>query len=184
MQDFIARAKAHPEGYNIGTVSIGSGQHMAATLKSLTGLPQTIIPYRATPNLFAAVKSHDVVAAFEVITPALPLLQGGELRALAVSSTHRFPGLPDVPTLQESGVQGYDVIAWNGIAAPAKTPRAIIDRLNHAINAALAQPDVQKRFRELGIEARGGTPEDLRDILAREVDKWNKLVDTAKIERQ
>ncbi len=185
VQDFIARAKAHPEGFNIGTVSIGSGQHMAATLfRSMTGLPQAIVPYRATPSLLSALKSHDITAAFEIVSPALPLLQAGELRAVAVSSAHRFAGLPNVPTLQESGVKGYDVIAWNGVAAPAKTPRAVITRLNRAINAALAQPDIQKRFQELGIEPRGGSPEELRDLLAREVAKWNKLVNSEKIERQ
>jgi len=184
VQDFVAKVKANPDKFNVGTVSVGSGQHMAATLfKSMTGLPLTLVPYKTTPNLFAAIKSQDISVAVEVISPALPLIQAGELRALAVSSSRRFRGLPNVPTMQESGVKGYDVTAWNGIAAPANTPRAIIDRLNRAVNAALAQPDLQKRFEELGIEARGGTPEDLRDILASEIDKWNSLVDAAKIER-
>jgi tripartite-type tricarboxylate transporter receptor subunit TctC len=184
VQDFLVKAKANPDKYNIGTVSLGSGQHMAASLfKSLTGLPTTIVPYKTTPSLMLALKSGDIQVAFEIISPALPLLRGGEIKALAVSSANRFRGLPEVPTLLESGVNGYDVTAWNGIAAPAKTPRAIVDRLNKEINAALALPDVRSKFQELGIDSRGGSPEDLRDILEVEIDKWNKLVTAMKIEK-
>jgi tripartite-type tricarboxylate transporter receptor subunit TctC len=96
----------------------------------------------------------------------------------------RFRGLPEVPTLAESGVKGYNVTAWNGVAAPAKTPRPIIERLNKEINAALALPDVRSKFQDVGIDARGGTPEELRDILSTEIDKWNNLVTTMKLERQ
>ncbi len=185
VQDFITKAKANPEKYNIGTVSLGSGQHMSAVLfKSLTGLNTTIVPYRTTPSLMLALKSKDIAVAFEIISPAMPLIRGGEIKAMAVSSGTRFRGLPEVPTLAESGVKGYNVTAWNGVAAPAKTPRPIIERLNKEINAALALPDVRSKFQDVGIDARGGTPEELRDILSGEIDKWNNLVTTMKLERQ
>jgi tripartite-type tricarboxylate transporter receptor subunit TctC len=185
VQDFIAKARANPEKYNIGTVSLGSGQHMSAVLfKSLTGLNTTIVPYRTTPSLMLALKSKDIAVAFEIISPAMPLIRGGEIKAMAVSSGMRFRGLPEVPTLAESGVKGYNVTAWNGVAAPAKTPRPIIERLNKEINAALALPDVRSKFQDVGIDARGGTPEELRDILSTEIDKWNNLVTTMKLERQ
>lgn len=185
VQDFITKARANPEKYNIGTVSLGSGQHMSAVLfKSLTGLNATIVPYRTTPSLMLALKSKDIAVAFEIISPAMPLIRGGEIKALAVSSGARFRGLPEVPTLAESGVKGYNVTAWNGVAAPAKTPRPIIERLNKEINAALALPDVRSKFQDVGIDARGGTPEELRDILSTEIDKWNNLVTTMKLERQ
>ncbi len=185
VQDFINKAKANPEKYNIGTVSLGSGQHMSAVLfKSLTGLNTTIVPYRTSPSLMLALKSKDISAAFEIISPAMPLIRGGEIKALAVSSATRFRGLADVPTLAESGVKGYNVTAWNGVAAPAKTPRPIIERLNKEINAALALPDVRSKFQDVGIDARGGTPEELRDILSTEIDKWNNLVTNMKLERQ
>lgn len=185
VQDFIAKAKASPDKFNIGTVSLGSGQHMAASLfKSLTGVPVQIVPYKTTPSLMLALKSKDVQVAFEILSPALPLLRGGEIKALAVSSASRFRGLPEVPTLMESGVKGYEVTAWNGIAAPAKTPRAIIERLNKEINAVLALPEVRSKFQELGIDSRGGSPDDLRDILANEVRKWKNLVADMKMERQ
>ncbi|MDB5764172.1 MAG: hypothetical protein JWQ21_3167 [Herminiimonas sp.] len=185
MRDFIAQAKAHPDKFNIGSINVGSGQHMAATLfKTLTGMNVTIVPYKTTPNLLMALKSNDIQVAFEVMAPALPLVRSGEIRGLAVSSATRSRSLPDVPTLMESGVGNYNVTAWNGVAAPAKTPRAIVERLNKEINAAMAQPDVRKAFEEVGIEARGGSPEDLRDILDAEVVKWTNLVKTAKIEKQ
>jgi tripartite-type tricarboxylate transporter receptor subunit TctC len=184
VQDFVAKAKASPDKYNIGTVSLGSGQHMAASLfKSLARLPTTIVPYKTTPSLLLALKSNDIQLAFEIISPALPLIRSGEIKALAVSSANRFRGLPEVPTLLESGVKGYEVTAWNGIAAPAKTPRAIIDRLNKEINVVLALPEVRSKFQELGIDSRGGSPEDLRNILESEIDKWNNLVTVMNIER-
>ena len=185
VQDFITKARANPEKYNLGTVSLGSGQHMSAVLfKSLTGLNSTIVPYKTTPSLMMALKSKDIAVAFEIISPAMPLIRSGELKVLAVSSDARFRGLPDVPTLMESGVKGYNVTAWNGVAAPAKTPRFIIERLNKEINAALALPDVRSKFQDVGIDARGGTPQELRDILSNEIDKWNNLVTTMKLERQ
>jgi tripartite-type tricarboxylate transporter receptor subunit TctC len=184
VQDFIAKAKESPDKYNIGTVSLGSGQHMSATLfKSLTGLQTTIVPYKTTPSLMLAIKSKDITVAFEIISPSLPLIRSGEIKALAVSSAHRFKGLADIPTLMESGVKGYEVTAWNGVAAPAKTPRAIIDRLNKEINTALAIPEVKNKFQELGIDSRGGTPEELQNILVNEIDKWNTLVSVMKVER-
>jgi tripartite-type tricarboxylate transporter receptor subunit TctC len=185
VQDFIAKARANPDKYTIGSVSLGSGQHMSALLfKSLSGLQTVLVPYKTTPSLMMALKSKDISVAFEIITPALPLLRGGEIRALAVSSANRFRGLPDVPTMAEAGVKAYDVTAWNGVAAPAKTPQPIIERLNREINAVLALPEVRAKFSEVGIDARGGSPEDLKNILANEIDKWNNLVDLMKIERQ
>jgi len=184
VQDFLQKAKTHPEQFNLGSVSIGSGQHMSATLfKSMSGISSTLVPYKTTPQLFMALKSGDIAAAFEIISPAMGFIKSGEIRAVAVSSTHRFRGLPDVPTLSEAGVKGYDVIAWNGLAAPAKTPKAIIDRLNKEINLILASPEVKQKFLEVGIDSRGGTPEELGTLLSNEIDKWNNLVNAQHIER-
>ncbi len=185
IRDVIALAKSNPDKLNIGTVAIGSGQHMAASLfKAMTGLNLTLVPFKSTPALFAALKSGDIQVAFEITAPARGLIKGGELKVLAVSSAKRFAGMPNVPTIAESGVPGYDVSAWNGIALPAKTPRAIIERLNREINAAMAQPDIRERFQEFGIDARGGSPEDLRDLLAGEITKWKNVVETTGIEKQ
>ena len=184
VSDFIAKAKANPEKYNIGSVSVGSGQHMSAALfKSLTGLQVELVPYKATSNLFMALKSKDVSVAFEIISPAIPMIKSGDLRAIAASGSKRSESLPNVPTLNESGVKGYDVVAWNGMAVPAKTPKAIIDRLNKEINLALKDPEVKAKFQSVGIDTRGGTSDDFRTILANEIAKWKKLVAQLNMEK-
>ena len=185
VRDVIAAARSTPDKINIGTVSIGSGQNMAAELfKAVTELKLTIVPFKATPNLIAALKGNDIQVAFEIGAPVMALVKSGELKALAVSSNKRFAGLPDVPTVAENGVKNYNVTAWNGMAAPVKTPRPVIDRMNREVNAALAQPDILQRFQELGIDARGGSPEDLKELMAAEIVKWIRLAAEAKIEKQ
>jgi tripartite-type tricarboxylate transporter receptor subunit TctC len=185
VRDVIALAKANPDKLNIGTVAVGSGQHMAASLfKAMTGLNLTLVPFKSTPALFSALKGGDIQVAFEITAPARALVRGGELKVLAVSSGKRFSGMPEVPTVQESGVPGYQVSAWNGVAAPARTPASIVERLNREVNAALAQPDIREKFLEFGIDPRGGTPEDLRDLLAAEIAKWKEVVAITGIERQ
>jgi tripartite-type tricarboxylate transporter receptor subunit TctC len=111
-------------------------------------------------------------------------IKSGNLRPLAISVAKRFPTLPDVPTAIEGGVAGYDVASWNGLAAPAKTPRPVIDRLHQEVVKALAAPDLQKRLAELGVEARTSTPEELRKFFAAESQRWSKVVETAKIPKQ
>jgi len=184
VQDLVRAANAAPDKFNIGTVSIGSGQHMSAELfKAAAGAKVTIVPFKTTPALVTALLGNEIQAAFEIGAPVMAHVQAGELKALAVSSRKRFAGLPDVPTVQESGIANYDVIAWNGIAAPAKTPRPIIERLNREINAALAAPDIRQKFQELGIDARGGSPEDLAAMLRGEIVKWKKLAADAGLEK-
>jgi tripartite-type tricarboxylate transporter receptor subunit TctC len=101
-----------------------------------------------------------------------------------VTSDKRFSELPNVPTVAESGVRGYQAASWNGVAAPARTPRAIVDRLNLEINAAVTSSDVKVRLRGLGIDARGSTPEGLRELLVSEIAKWKAVIERAKIEKQ
>ncbi len=184
VQDFINKARANPEKYNVGSVSIGSGQHMSANLfVSMAGLRTTLVPFKTTPSLMMALKSKDISVAFEIISPSMALIKSGEIRPLAVSSASRFKGLSDVPTINESGVKGYDVMAWNGLAAPAKTPKAIVERLNRELNLILNMPDVKQKFMEVGIDSRGSTPDELRDLLSNEIDKWNNLVNALKMEK-
>jgi tripartite-type tricarboxylate transporter receptor subunit TctC len=111
-------------------------------------------------------------------------IKSGNLRPLAITVAKRFPTIPDVPTAIEGGIAGYDVASWNGLAAPAKTPRAVIDRLHQEVAKVLASPDVQKRLSELGVEARASTPEELRKFFAAESQRWAKVVETAKIPKQ
>jgi tripartite-type tricarboxylate transporter receptor subunit TctC len=185
VKDLIAAARANPGKFNVGTTSIGSTQFIAAELfKSMAGLEFQTVPYKATPLIITSLKGNDLQAMFEILAPVIPHVKSGNLRALAVTFDHRFAGLPDVPTLAESGVPGYEASAWNGVAAPRKTPAAVIDRLNREINAAVAAPDVKQRLQDLGVDARGSTPEGLRKVLVSEIAKWQKVIEAAKIEKQ
>jgi tripartite-type tricarboxylate transporter receptor subunit TctC len=185
VKELISYAKANPQKFNIGTTSIGSTQYISAELfKSMAGLDVPTVPFKATPMIITAVKGRDLQAMFEILAPVMSHIKSGNLRALAVSFDHRFSGLPDVPTLSEAGVTGYEASAWNGVAAPAKTPRPIIDRLSREINAIVAMPEVKLRLQELGVDARGSTPEALRDLLVSETAKWKSVIERAKIEKQ
>lgn len=185
VQELIAAAKASPGKLNVGTIAIGATQHLSAELfKSMAGIDVVHVPFNNTGAVVSALRGNSVQFAFEFIAPVVGQIKGGGLRALAVSPRSRFAGLPDVPTVHEAGVPGYEVISWNGLAAPAKTPRAIINRLKNEINAALATPDVRQRFQELGVEARPATPEGFRELLVSEIAKWKAVIEQAKIPRQ
>jgi tripartite-type tricarboxylate transporter receptor subunit TctC len=184
-QDFVNEAKKNPGKLNVGTIAIGSTQHLAAELfKSATGVNFQIIPYKATGEVVTAAKSGDAAVIFEFLAPMTSHIKSGNLRPLAVTVAKRFPTLPDVPTAIEGGIAGYDVASWNGLAAPAKTPRAVIDRIHQEVVKAIANPEVQKRLSELGVEGRTSTPEELRKFFAAESQRWSKVVETAKIPKQ
>jgi tripartite-type tricarboxylate transporter receptor subunit TctC len=185
VKDLIAEAKASPGKLTVGTIGIGSTQHLSAELfKSLAGIDFTVVPFKGSSEVLTALKGGDIQVGFEILAPVMAQVKGGGLRALAVTTQSRFPGLPGVPTVIESGVPGYDVASWNGIAAPAKTPRPVVQLLNREINAVLALPDVKQRFDELGVVPQGGTPEELGALLTKEIAKWKDVVAKAKIEKQ
>ena len=181
----VALAKANPVKFNIGITFVGSTNHVSAELfKSMAGLETQVVPFKTTPALIAAASGNEAQAIVEVISAVLPHVKRGALRALAVTSDRRYAGLPDVPTLGEAGLPGYEASAWNGVAVPVKTPRVVIDRLNREINAAIALPEVKQRLQDLGIDARGSTPENLRELLAADIAKWKTVIEKAKIERR
>ena len=183
-KELIAHARAAGGKFNSGSIQIGSAQYLSAELfKSMAGLNNTTIPFNNTGALIGALRGNEIQAAFEFLPPVLGQIRAGALRAVAVSSKTRFSLLPNVPTLDESGLPGYDVISWNGIGAPAKTPRAIVDRLNKELHAAANSPQVKQRFQELGIEQNLKTPEDMRTFVASEIAKWNALIGKARIPR-
>jgi len=185
LREFIAAAKAKPDAFNIGTTSIGSTQYISAELfKAMAGIEVQTVPFKATPSIITALKGKDVQVMVEMLAPLLPHIRSGSVRALGVSFNHRFAGLPAVPTIAEAGAPGYESSAWNAFAAPARTPQAIIDRLNREVRQAVAQPDVVKRLEDLGVEPRAGTPEELRALLVSEAAKWKQVIEKAGIERQ
>src|SRR3989449_4045031 len=185
LKEFIAAAKASPGRFNVGTTSIGGTPFIADELfQSMAGLEFQTGPFKATPAIITAVKGKDLDGMGGILAPVIPQIQSGDLRALAVTFDHRFAGLPEVPTLAEAVVPGYEASAWNGVAAPAKTPRAVIERLNKEINAAVAAPEVKQRLQYLGVVARASSPESLRELLISETAKWKAVVERAKIEKQ
>lgn len=185
LQEAIAMAKANPGKMNIGTITPGGTQHLAGELfRSTAGIDALVVPHKTTGEVIVAARNGNVDLAVDFIAPLLANIKSGALRALAVTAGKRFPGLPDVPTAIEAGVAGYDVASWNAMAAPAKTPRAVVDRVNAELRKAIAAPDVQKRFEELGVEGRTSTPEQLRDFFIAESKRWTRVVEAAKIPKQ
>jgi tripartite-type tricarboxylate transporter receptor subunit TctC len=183
VRDVLDDARARPGKLTIGTISVGSTQHLSAELfKTLTGIDALVVPYKGSPAVLTALRSGEIDLAFEILGPMLPQVQAKVVRVLAVTSDKRFSALPDVPTVMQAGVADYNVASWNALAAPAKTPQVVIDRLNAAANAALKTPAVQERLLGLGVRPQGGTPQQLQALLAAEVKHWREVIRTAKIE--
>ena len=185
LADAVAHAKKNPGRLTIGTIAVGSSQHLAAELfKTRAGIDALTVPYKGTPAVLTALRAGEIDVGFEILGPSLGQLQAGVLRALAVTSDRRFPGLPDVPTVKESGLPAYVVSSWNALAAPAKTPWPLIERLRRAALEALAVPSVSAALQALGVRAQGSTPEQLQQLLAGEVKRWSEVITQAGIERQ
>ena len=185
LQDLVAEAKNNPGKLNVGTIGIGSTQNLAAELfKSTTGVNFQIIPYKATGEVVTAAKSGDAAVIFEFLAPMTSHIRSGNLRPLAITVAKRFSTIPEVPTAIEGGIAGYDVASWNGLAAPAKTPRAVLERIHQEVVKALSAPDIRKRLAELGVEARATPPDEMRKFFAAETARWAKVVETAKIPKQ
>ncbi len=183
LKDLLASARAHPGKLNVATIAVGSTQHLAAKLfETVAGIEAVIVPYKGSPAVLTALRAGEVDVAFEIVGPMLPQLAAGAVRALAVTSARRNPALPEVPTVQQAGVAGYDVASWNALAAPAGTPPEVIERLNRAVREAVAAPAVQERLGKLGMRLAAGTPAELQALLAGEVQRWAAVIRAAKIE--
>lgn len=183
LRDVLAFAKANPGKLNIGTIAVGSTQHLAAKLfETQAGIDALVVPYKGSPAVLGALRGGEVDLVFEITGPMLPQLGAGAVRALAVSSERRNPALSQVPTVQESGVAGYNVASWNALAAPAGTPAAVIEQLNRAVREAVASPGVQQRLGALGMRLGAGTPAEMRALMEGEIRRWAAVIRAAKIE--
>ena len=184
IKELISLAKASSGKFNIGSINIGTTQHLSAELfKSIGGLDITSVPFNNTAGVLTALRGGSVQVAMEFLPPVLGQIRANTLRAVAVSSMTRSPMLPNVPTLHESGLADYEVNSWNGIAVAAKTPKAIVARLNKEIHAAVNSPLIAQRFQELGVSQNLSTPEGMRKLMVEEIAKWNALIDKTKIQR-
>ncbi|NCT96221.1 MAG: tripartite tricarboxylate transporter substrate binding protein [Comamonadaceae bacterium] len=185
LPELLAFAKANPGKLNIGSINIGSTQHLAAELfKSSAGIDAQTVPFNGTPNLIGALRGRQVDVGVEILAPVLAQIRGGALKALAVAGEKRSPVLPEVPTAVESGVAGFVASSWNAIAAPAKTPRPVIERLQREIAAAVADAEVQKKLRELNIDPRSSTPEQATALLVNDIKRWSAVIERAGIPKQ
>ena len=143
-----------------------------------------IVPFNGTPAVITALRGGQIDAALEVLAPVLPQINAKALRALAVTGDKRAAVLPDVPTARESGLPSFVASSWNALAAPAKTPKAVIARLNKEVAAALASPEVKKKLADLNVEAQAGTPEQMAELLASDIRRWGEVIVRAKIPQQ
>ena len=184
VKDIIAAAKANPGKLNFGTINAGSTQHLSAELfRIMAGINVATIPYKTTPDLALAVLRGDVDVAFDYYPGFQSVLAEGRLMAVATTGSERSPNLPKVPTVAESGLPGYEVTSWNGIAAPAGTPQEIVIELNHAVDEALASPEVQKYSASAGMDARAMSPPELAKRIHADVSKWTHVISTAGIQQ-
>ncbi len=183
--EVLAYARANPGKLNIGTVRVGSTQNLAAEMfKSMAGINAVIVPYKTTAEVISGLRSGDIQVAMEILPPVLGQITGKVVKPLALTSTQRFAGLPDVPTLAESGVPGFEASSWNGMSVPTGTPRAVVDRLSQEAIKAMASPDVQKELQAVGMVARAGTPEQMTERMKNDMAKWKGVIEKANIPRQ
>ena len=182
VKELIALAKTKPDGLTYGSSGLGGLSHLSGALfASLTGIKLVHVPYKGGNPALNDVIAGQIQMLFSTLLQADTQLKAGRLRALAVTTKKRSPAAPDLPTMQEAGVAGYEVAGWYGVLAPAKTPCPIIDKLNVEIVRILHSPDVQNRLAADGSEAVGSTPEQFGAHIKAEVAKWSKVIKDADI---
>jgi len=187
LADLLAYARANPGKLNMGTPQVGTTQNLAAELfKSTAGVDIQIVPFNGTPPAITALRGGQIDAVLDIVGPLMGQIASKDLLPLAVLGAKRAPQLPAVPTARESGgkLAQFDASSWNGLAAPARTPPAVIERLSREVQAVLAQPDVQKQLLDLNLVAQGSTPEQLAQRLAQDVKRWSDVIERAHIPKQ
>ncbi len=185
LSDLLAAAKSAKGAVAYGSAGIGSTHHLAGELLSKMGKVDLLhVPYRGDAAALTALLANDVPFIIAPPTAVISNIKAGKLRAIATTGPKRWPGLPEVPTVDEQGVSGYDVRSWAGMMAPAGTPKTVIAKLNSEVLKALQQPAVKSRLEDMGGEARGSTPEEMKAMVSSELQKWTQLVIDANIPKQ
>ena len=186
IDELISAARARPGALSYGSTGIGGGNHLAGELLALASKTQlTHVPYKGSAAALADLLGGQLSFMFDTVITAVPQIRSGKLRAFAVTSSKRASALPEVPTMQEAGVKDFDISQWQGVLAPAGTPRAIIDKLNAEIVKALRSPELRERLvTQGGNEIVTGTPEDLAALIKSDLQMYGKLVRDAKITAQ
>ncbi|PLC54613.1 MFS transporter [Pollutimonas nitritireducens] len=182
VDDLIAKAKQKADGVTYGSSGVGSSQHLAGALFAGTiGAQMLHVPYKGSSPSLQALVAGDIDLLFDNITSAVPLIEGGQLRALAVTSSTPAEALPGIKPLKELGLKDYEVVSWQAVFAPAGTPKPIVDKLHKTMYGALQKPEVKERLKNLGMTVSGAGPEELGAFQKAEVAKWEKVVRDANI---
>ncbi len=180
VRELIALMKANPGKYNYGSAGNGSPLHLSGVLfQRLAGVEAVHVPYKGSNPALQDLRSGRIEFMFDAIPSALPLVTSGAVRGLAVTGPKRVGTLKDLPTMRESGVPDFESYTWNALFAPAGTPAPVIARLNAAALEALRHPDIQKRFAEFGADIAGSTPQELAELVAREMRTWGPVVEAS-----
>jgi len=185
LDDFMKDAKANPGKLNIGTIAVGGTQNLGGELfKSMANLNVQIVPYKNSGDIIVALLRNDVQMLVDFPPAIAGQVSSGQLRVLASSGPSRERDMPNVPTVAEAGVKGYEVTSWNGVFAPKGTPKDVTDAMNKAMHEVLAMADVKAAFAKVGVEARASSPDELMKRLTADIKKWNDVIDKAHIPRK
>ena len=182
VKELVAAAKAKPGALNYGSLGSGSTSHLTMELfRSTAGIQLTHIPYKGSPPAYTDLFSGNLQLMFDAVPAVIPHAKSGKLRALAVGSSSRSPFLPDVPTVAESGYPGFEAVGWIGLAAPARTPEAVLNKINAEVVKILGTADMKDRLAGLGVTPVGDTREQFTAFVRSEIAKWGKLIRDAGI---
>jgi tripartite-type tricarboxylate transporter receptor subunit TctC len=182
VKELIELAKKDPGKLNYGTSGIGTISHLTSEqFANMAGIRITHVPYKGTQLVVPDLMSGQIALLFDNVMTALPHVRSGKLKALGISSAQRSPIAPDIPTIAESGLPGFESVVWFGVFAPAGTPRPIVERLNAELNKSLQEPVIRERFASLGFEPAGGTPAAFSAVMVRDAEKWSKVIREANV---
>ena len=182
VQELLAQARAQPGKLAYGSNGAGTGQHLiGAQFESMGGVELLHVPYKGSGPLTTDLLGGQIAMSFDTVTPVLPHIKAGKLRALAVTTARRSVALPDVPTLDEAGLKGFDMGTWFGVLAPAATPREVLARLGEDMNRIIESPQFRRKMEEIGAEPIGGSPEQMARQIRDDTDRFARLVKDAKV---
>lgn len=183
--DFLKAAKANPGKLNIGTTLLGGTQNLGAELfKSMAGINAQVVVYKNSPDIVVALLRNDIQMMIDFPPAVQGQVNDGKVRLLAISSPKRSELLPKIPTVEQAGVKGYEVISWNGVGVPKNTPKEVIDTMNKAMREVLGTPEMKAAFAKVGVEAHASSPAELEARLVGDIKKWNAVIDKAGIARK
>ena len=185
LSDLLNFAKANPGKLNIGSINVGSTQNLAAELfKTTAGIDAQVVPFNGTPAVLTALRGGQIDVGVEILAPVLPQIKGQALRALAVTGDKRAAALPQVPTAKESGIRNLYAASWNALAAPSKTPKEVVQKLNQEIQNALNAPDVRKKLIDMNVDPHPSSLQQAADLLSSETKRWGEVIQRAGIPKQ